>query len=357
MLERCHDRARDAGDLRAEFGIGEKTLQGDLAYLRRHFPGQFEESRFDGRKSYRWTGLPIAILDEPPGHLDHRELVALIAARGLLRRPADGTPVEGRGDDYDGLLDGAIDRLLRRCGLDAEAARIAPDAIQVSRFAALVEPPEHLDAAIAAVVTGDLLAGDYTNLDGATKPVHLRPVRLVLIDGEWLLLANDGRREPPVKNYRLARFGRLRRTRRELPAGAPAHVPQIEADAHLDAAFRAHGSTDPADRRRVVLAIAPAGIPHVRGRTWGADQHWEDAPADLPAGWARLRFVTTGVPACRHWVLSLGALARAEEPPELLAWLREQAEKIAGYYGRSRPPAAMSKTPAGTGGKNRRTGR
>jgi hypothetical protein len=149
----------------------------------------------------------------------------------------------------------------------------------------------------------------------------------VLIKGEWFCFAWSGR----VKQYALARFVSRDPTvtiTAQLPPGAPVRPPHDAVDAALATGFHATGSDDPAQRVRVVLAIGPEAWPFIADRTWGGGQQTDHTPADLPPGWRRLAFTTTGLPECRHWVLSFGAAIRAEAPPALTAWLRQQAESI-----------------------------
>jgi hypothetical protein len=51
-------------------------------------------------------------------------------------------------------------------------------------------------------------------------------------------------------------------------------------------------------------------------------------------GWKLLSFTTTGLAECQHWVLGMGL--RAEQPPELVEWLRNEAQPTAALYRKTR---------------------
>jgi len=310
--------------------LSARTLADDLAWLRRTFPGRVEIVKQNRANTWRFISEPPILLGSPLTHLDEDQIAALIAARGLLRLPDPTSPAaEDPGDAYHGTLSQAIDRLLRDAGLADEAKLIAPDAIAISRFGVAPEEDAAFPACLSAIRAGESLAFTYTNLDGATHAVHARPVRLVHIAGEWHCVswAPDEREKPgKLKQYRLSRMTGVTR-RSSAPAGCPLMGLRAEAAALLRDAFRATGSTKPKQRVAVVLAISPKAWPFIENRRWGADQR--DLPADgLPAGWRRLRFVTTGLLECQHWVLSFGAAVRAEAPNELQHWLREQAQAV-----------------------------
>lgn len=351
LLERCAGAELTAGDLVKSLHTSPRTIASDLAWAKERFPGRFLE-RIDSRhrKHFRFDGAPPVVLDEPIAALDHDELVAIVAARGLLRVPSDG-PAERGSSAYSGLLDGALDRLLRRSGAIRAAVELAPEAIQVYRFAARSEDPAILAEVVASTVGGASLRFEYTNRQGVTHPVHAAPRRLVLFRGEfhafmWTptssaeavpvdtdpLIGRPTGESGRIKQYRVGRMRRVERTA-EQPRGCPLSSEQWRIDRELAEAFEATGSMRDGDRHRVRLAISPKALPHVEDRTWGGDQRWIDVGAadgrmHDPAGWRRLEFTTTGLEACRHWVLSFGAEVRAESPASLVRWLREEALRL-----------------------------
>ena len=130
-----------------------------------------------------------------------------------------------------------------------------------------------------------------------------------------------------IKQYRLSRITTPTRTP-SAPPGCPHTGLRAEVTDLLRDAFRATGSTSPADRVKVVLAISPAAWSLVEQRRWGANLKNDLDTNNLPPGWRRLSFVTTGLRECRHWVLSFGAEVRAEHPPALVEWIRDQAKQV-----------------------------
>ncbi|MFW5699243.1 MAG: WYL domain-containing protein, partial [Planctomycetota bacterium] len=130
-----------------------------------------------------------------------------------------------------------------------------------------------------------------------------------------------------LRQYRLARITRARSST-TAPTGRPEHLSAHIVDDKLAEAFGATGDRRPEARKRVTLAVSPQAWPHLRDRTWGGNQRWDHAPADLPHDWHRLKFVTAGLQEARHRILGFGATVTAESPPELVTWLRRQARQL-----------------------------
>jgi hypothetical protein len=154
-------------------------------------------------------------------------------------------------------------------------------------------------------------------------------VRLVHIAGEFFLFGwtADAARPPGrIKQYRLSRMAEIARAAGD-PPGCPSTGLRQTVSLILRDAFRATGSDAMHDRRQVVLAASPLAQAFLENRRWGDRQCWSDDPA-LPPGWRRLQYVTTGLVECRHSILGMGAEVRAEAPPELIAWLRDQARAV-----------------------------
>ncbi len=297
-------------------------------------------------------GLPPVLLPGGISSLTHDELAALIAARGLLRAPENRHPGwERPSSAYAGDLSAALHGLLERLGLGAEARAIAPTTIGVSRFGIAPDPPGSLATIQRALLTGQAVRFTYRNRRGDERPCHAWPIRLVLIKGEWFCFAWAGDESGcgRVKQYALARI-----TSRDpavtveatLPTGAPARPPHDEVDAALASGFHATGSADRRARVRIVLAVGPDAWPSIADRTWGEGQDIQQAPADLPDGWRRLSFSTTGLMEARHWVLSFGSSVRAEGPTALTEWLWEQAQTMVSVlsYMRATQPADVDVT-------------
>ncbi|TQE99804.1 MAG: WYL domain-containing protein, partial [Spiribacter salinus] len=222
-----------------------------------------------------------------------------------------------------GLLAGAIARLIDRAGVQDAADLLARHVLTVSRFGAAPCHAEDLAVCLAATAVGECLLFDYENLQGKRRRIHAIPQRCVIIKGEWYVIAWAG----GLRNFRLSRIANVTRTK-DTPEGAPAHIPTHEVDALLESGFYATGSTKPKDRVRVQLGIAPQAWPHIRDRRWGDNQTIEEEPKGLPEGWRRLSFTTTGLAECQHWVLAMGANARAEKPKALVEWVCEQAQAM-----------------------------
>ncbi|TQE98667.1 MAG: WYL domain-containing protein, partial [Spiribacter salinus] len=275
------------------------------------------------RVTYRWLGHSPYLLEKPISWLTEEELISLVAARGFLRDvdPAKA-PTVTNPEDCD-ILAGAISRLVNRAGVQDAAELLARRVVTVSRFGAAPTKCLALAHTLAATAVAEAIEFDYENLQGLRRRIHAVPQRCVLIKGEWYVIAWAG----GLKNFRLSRMDKVQRTRQH-PEQAPAYISASEVDALLETGFYATGSTKPKDRTRIQLGIAPQAWPHIRDRRWGENQTIEDEPKGLPEGWRRLSFTTTGLAECQHWVLAMGANARAEKPKALVEWVCEQARAM-----------------------------
>ena len=308
----------------------ERSLQKDITWLAEHFPGRITFETIKRAKVWSFQGETPRILAQSLVALDEDQITALIAARGLLRIPdVTDASIESH-DAYHGALAQAIDRLLTAVGLADEARAIAPDAITISRFGVAPEEDASFPLTLAAIRSGESQRFSYTNLDGTTHAVHAHPIRLVHIAGEWHLLAwaPDAKVVPgKMKQYRLSRMTGVTNYAKK-PDDCPLMGLRAEASDILRNAFRATGSAKLNAQRTVILAISPKAWPFIEHRRWGDKLTCQEHQPDLPTNWRRLRFVTTGLLECRHWVLSFGQEIRAESPAELVTWLREQAQAI-----------------------------
>jgi hypothetical protein len=363
LISLLQDGSRSSTQLAALLGVSDRVVRNDLAWLRCACPTQMDERR-DGRsRTYHMLGLPPTVLPRSIDTLTHDELTALIAARGLLRAPEVRNPGwERPASPYAGELSAALHGLLERAGLDGEAKALAPTAIAVSRFAMAVDPPGAIAALLAAITAGDAVHFRYRNRRSEEHDCHVLPLRLVFIRGEAHCFAwSPTRTTAPapdattipgpctthnhakptahpagsIRQYRCSRItSRDPAVTRALqrPPGCPARPDHTIIDDILATGFNATGSADQGERLRIVVAIHDSVWPDITGRTWGEDQHHAPAPDRGPA-WHRLEFLTSGLLECRLWILSHGAAAIPENPPELVAWHRDQAERMAAGRG------------------------
>ena len=316
----------------------ERTLRNDLQSLCLQFPHRLNKSQQGRALRYHFTGQPPRSLRHPLQFLDEDQITALIAARGILRLSTASSPNhEQPSQAYHGILAQAIDRLLTATGLAEEASRLSPDDLCVSRFGIAEEEPAVFPAVLDVLRRGDSVTALYPDHQtGELRQIHARPIRMVSIAGEWFVFvwAPDAQTPPGrIKQYRLSRLSQVTRATRD-PPGCPVSGLRAQVTGILAEAFRATGSASPKDRHRVRIAGGPEVLKFVERRRWGSDQHLDLGPhADLPQGWWRLDFVTSGVPECRHWLLGFGRAIRVESPPELVAWLQQEAQAVADLHG------------------------
>jgi len=276
----------------------------------------------DGYRSF-YRRIPgqdlIPLGDDHQLHwLTEDEVLALEVARGLLaapRRKPGETQVE------DPLAE-AIEALLNRLGVDKRVRNQARLLVTAQTFSKERYRPTHLADILRALRLKNGLQIDYEPLGRPAHPALVQPVRLVLVDNEWYLFAWE-RVTRMLKTYKLSRVRSavVVAQLRDAPAMLDAQVEQALLD-H----FR---STSNQQRTRVVARFSPQAWPHIRDRLWGANQQPPDVLAD---GWHRLVFSTGGIDGVRWWLLGFGAEVVAEQPAELVAWIRDQITRSAGAY-------------------------
>ncbi|MBA3699423.1 MAG: WYL domain-containing protein [Planctomycetes bacterium] len=307
-----------------------RTLGSDLAWIQRTVNSQIHRNRLDGHVHWRLSGRTPHLLDLPLDLLTADEVIALVAARSLLRLPDANAPQLDRRQQPPGPLAQAIDHLIGRCGLTQEVAHLAPEVIMASRHGVAREPPAVFPLVLEAILRQQAVRFTYENNRNERKAVHVQPQRLVTIHGSWHCFAwSPDVRTPPgrIKQYHLSRIAGLSLTTTK-PPRLPIHIPTSAIDDCLHESFGATGSHLSADRRRIVLAVSPEAWPHLRDRTWGSKQDVQENQPGLPPGWRRLSFTTTGLQEARHRILGLGRTVRAEKPPELVAWLHAEAQAV-----------------------------
>ncbi len=357
ILSRLSDNALTAQELAEQLGVSQSTVFADLKAIAHHFPEQVEKLRGCDARTVWWrvTGLPPMPLAQPIDYLTADEITALVAARGLLRAPDTRSPGwEKPSTSYSGDLSQALHGLLERAGLSEETKAIAPRTIGVSRFGIAPEAPGALADLERALRTDQCVYFTYRNRDGIERELHLWPIRLVLIKGEWYLFAwapastsvpvAVGPVAGKVKQYALSRIISRNPTVRIVahrPSGAPVRAPHDEVNVSLATGFHATGG---GKRSRVVLAVSPQAWPSIVDRTWGEGQEINEAPANLPTSWRRIAFSTSGLTECRHWVLSFGAAVHCEGPRDLQEWLKNQAQEVIDTLGFKGTPIASSTT-------------
>jgi predicted DNA-binding transcriptional regulator YafY len=306
-----------------------RTVHEDIAWLLETFPEHFRRERAAGqhgpsRVAFRWVGNIPYLLQKPVTWLTEDELIALVAARGFLRDADPTLPATASQlSDHD-LLATAVSRLLVRAGVQDAADILSRSSVTVSRFGAAPTDPACLAACLAATATAEGLEFDYINLKGGQSHRHVAPQRMVLIKGEWYVVAWA----ESLRTFRLERMANAKR-RSDLPSGKPVSIPSHEVDALLQNAFFATSSNAPKDRKKVIMAISPDAWPFIKDRRWGDKLDIDHRPKDLPEAWRRLTFVTTGIHECQHWILGMGANVQAEHPKDLVEWIAKQSSLVA----------------------------
>jgi predicted DNA-binding transcriptional regulator YafY len=334
MIALLSEKSRTARELIKELRQlgGARTINKEIAWLKTTFPQNMRVEKVvqqddDSRVLFSWIGPEPLLVDNPATWLTEFELVALVAAKGLLRQPSPRHPTTDRAPQEGDLLASAVHEFIERMGIPEPVRFLRDHHISVSRFG--VEPidPGILATCIRATILGDALQFTYSNLENHQHEAHAAPKRMVLIHGEWYVMAWAD----VLRMYKVSRISIAVASRR-MPDGMPASIPSAEVNAQLDSGFFATNSGDLAARRVVVLAVSPGAWPFVRNRWWGDRMMVDEQPGDLDSGWRRLTFTTTGLAECKHWVLGMGTGVKVEQPAELAQWIADEAQGVVQHY-------------------------
>ena len=201
----------------------------DLAFLKESFGNQLVRVKADaanrGRVAYAWSGPMPHILAQPLAWISDGELLALVAARGLLH--VDDQSIQatrGTSRTMAGLSD-EVHRLIQRTGMADPAKGLGRHIVTVSRFGAAPISGQVLTACLGATISGQAITFTYTNLEGDTSSRHALPLRMVLIRGEWYCIAWAR----ILRTFRLARMAEVQ-IAKKMPENTPTHIPSQAVD-------------------------------------------------------------------------------------------------------------------------------
>ena len=297
-------RSWPGAELADRLGVSPRTLRRDVDRLRAlGYPVHAARGVAGG---YRLA--PGASL--PPLALDDEEAVALVLG---LQSVVDAAPASAEAALR--ALTKAVRVLPPRLQRRVDALRAATATSPAGSGPGRLPGP---DPAVLLTLAGAVQAGerttlDYTTADGRTGPRSVEPHRLVPLWRFWYLLAHDLDRA----DWRVFRVDRIA----SATAGGARFRPREVPDADVAAFVRRRIDTAPAGHAvRAVLHCTPG---HARRRV----SPWTRI-TDLPGGRCLLSWSTDELDRAAFELARVGCDVSEVEPPELVAVLREWAQRL-----------------------------
>src|SRR5687768_11323284 len=294
----------NASTLARELEVSTKSVQRDLEFMRDrlNLPLEYNGSRF----GYYYTE-PISSF--PTLQITEGELVALLIAEKALE--------QYRGTNFEKPLVSALKKM---------AAQL-PDTVsfnmaewdQTISFRTSAEPILNLeifDGLAKATVARKQLRFNYRK-PGQQKPEPrvVDPYHLANINGEWFLFAFDQARED-IRTFVPARISDVQ------PTGKTFTRP-----AKFSLAKRLHdsfGVVSGEGEFKVVIRFSDFAAGYIREKRWHPSQELRE----LKGGGVELRMKLSSLAEIQRWILSWGGHAKVMAPKELVASVREAAQRL-----------------------------
>lgn len=295
--------------LMAQFEIGERTIRGDLAFLRERCNAPLAYDR--GRSGYYYTDpawtLPTMLVTEG-------EVLAMLLSAELSRRYL--------GTSFEQPLRKAI----------AHLSQQLPDQVQLDLHSLATHTTFQPGAAAGADPTLVLAlnraiherhpvemtyytAGRNERNRRVIEPYHLYNVR-----GEWQVIAFDHLRGQ-FRNFAVVRIEAWHVRTHERFARDPA----FSAERYLANGFVAEHGGDP---QQIEIWFDALQARYIREREW----HPTQTIHEHPDGTLTLRFSTGALDEVQRWVMSYGAHARVLAPASLAQAVADAAAAMVARY-------------------------
>jgi proteasome accessory factor B len=301
-------------DMAAQLGVVPRSVQRYLRDLEAAGWAEPAEPLDDGRKRWRASAdarRDISLSVAPTELLAQR--IALQATEPVLA----GTELHDALRSLTGKVEAAMPGKLR--SLVASAQRAFP---VVARPGRNTQPgPEVMEDLLQAYLEHRVLQAEYRALShgGAVKHYRLEPVALFHHRGALYLGAFAGSHDKPLR-FAVDRFVDVTLTdERFTPPETYSEQQFVE---------QSFGVFD-GDPLSICVRFDAAVAPGVRERRW----HPTQTLTELPDGGVEVRFVASGWPEIRAWVLGYGRLAELIEPAERRREIAGELRAAAKRYG------------------------
>jgi proteasome accessory factor B len=297
-------RYPNASTLARELEVCTKSIHRDLEFMRDRLqlPLEYDERRYGYHYTQEVSSFPTLQITEG-------ELVALLVAEKALQ--------QYRGTNFEKPLLSALRKM--------EAA--LPDTISLNladwdhtiSFRTSAEPilnMEVFDTLAKAAARHQQLELAYRKPgQHRTEQRLIDPYHLANVNGEWFLFAYDHLRRD-IRTFVPARIQSARATGKSFPRPERFSVEQVLRDS-----FGVHSGKS---EHEVVIHFNEFAADYIREKRWHPSQQL----SELKDGGVELRLKLSSLGEVQRWILGWGGNAQVMEPPELVAAVRQAAEKI-----------------------------
>jgi proteasome accessory factor B len=294
----------NASTLALDLEISSKSIHRDLDFMRDRLEFPIE---WDGAKrGYHYTQ---EVSSFPTLQITEGELAALVVAEKALQ--------QYRGTSFEKPLLSAI-RKMEQSLPDTISISLA-DIEQTISFSTRVEPI--LDLAVFDTLAKATSARQQLELTyrkpGQKEPETrlVDPYHLANINGEWFLFAYDHLRRD-LRTFLPSRIRQLKPTGKTF-----ARSQQFSLEKRLRDSFGVHSGEG---RFEVVIWFSAQAADYVREKKWHDSQQLRD----LKQGDLELKLKLSSLTEVERWILSWGGNAVPRKPPELVASVREAAQRL-----------------------------
>ena len=297
-------RHPNATTLAIEFEVSTKTIQRDVEFMRDRLELPLE---YDALKhGYRYTE---EVGSFPTLQITEGELFALLVAEKALQ--------QYRGTNFEKPLLSAFKKMAAALP-DTISLNLA-DWEQTISFRTSAEPILNLevfDTLAKATAHHHQLQITYRKAGSKrTEPRVVDPYHLANINGEWFLFAHDHLRQD-IRTFAPTRIQSV------TPTGRTFQRPQkFSLEKRLRDSFGVHSGEAVHD---VVLRFDEFAAEYIREKRWHPSQRL----TELKDGGVELRLRLSSLGEIQRWILGWGGRAVVMQPPELVALVREAAQKI-----------------------------
>ena len=293
----------NAGRLSREIEVSTKTIHRDLEFMRDrlNLPVEFDHAH----NGYHYTGEVNAF---PTMQITEGEIFALVVAEKALQ--------QYRGTSFEQPLLSAIKKMEQALP-DTISLNLA-DIERTISFRTRAEPILNLeifDVLAKAVALRQQLEMHYRKPGHAAEKRLVDAYHLANINGEWYLFAYDHARKD-LRTFVPARIQSVKPTGKTFERSQ-----KFSLEKRLRDSFGVHAGEGEFE---VVIRFNARAADFIREKKW----HSSQALRDLKDGGVELKMLLSSLAEIERWVLSWGGDARVTRPKELVASVRNAAQKI-----------------------------
>lgn len=302
------ERAPGLPSLSKRFGVSTKTIQRDIAFMKKDMNLPIEYSR--EYKGYRYTE---AVIDMPAMKLSRQEVFALLVARSSIE--------QYQGSAFEDPLVSFFKKLL---------AHLAP--LDLSNMENMHRYVSYLSNGVSTATyeTLELLGKacrDSREIEvqyraassGKQGKRILRPRHLFNHGGNWYLLASSAKSDN-VACYHLARMGSKIKVGKEYPAYKP-----FDLSAAREHAF---GAFFGKQQFKVKVIFDQVAAPFIREKIWNKSQ----VVKERGDGAVDFEITVCDLVEIKSWILSWGIHAKAISPKKLVTEIGKDLAQASSQY-------------------------